>query len=101
MPYKALTLRGLGSIGWIHPDKRRPDSNRRGYGYQWRKVRNAYLAAHPYCEAPSCNEVGVAVDHKIPRKRGGTDDESNLQSLCRHHHASKTAKYDERWGKRV
>jgi 5-methylcytosine-specific restriction enzyme A len=98
MPYRASTLKPRG---WVPPDRRRPNSAARGYGRPWRKVRNAYLTAHPYCEAPGCTELGVAVDHKLSRKRGGSDDESNLQSLCRHHHASKTATVDQRWIKRT
>ena len=30
------------------------------------------------------------VDHIIPKAEGGTDDESNLQSLCKPCHAAKT-----------
>lgn len=32
-----------------------------------------------------------AVDHIMPRKQHGTDDHRNLQSLCKHHHQSKSA----------
>ena len=32
-----------------HP---RPSPSRRGYGQEWRAIRGAYLAAHPYCANP-------------------------------------------------
>ncbi|MCS6289415.1 MAG: HNH endonuclease [Nitrospira sp.] len=31
------------------------------------------------------------MDHVIPRARGGSDDDSNLQPLCSFHHKQKTA----------
>ena len=36
------------------------------------------------------------VDHIIPKAKGGTDDLTNLQSLCVPHHQEKTAQ-DEGW----
>ncbi len=34
----------------------------------------------------------------IPRRRGGTDAESNLQGMCHDCHSRKTALEDGRWG---
>ena len=69
----------------------------RGYGYAWRKIRDAYLRDHPDCEV--CGDVATDVDHIVSRRRGGTDDDSNLMSLCHTHHSRKTAQQDGRWGK--
>lgn len=70
-----------------------------GYGYRWRKLRDAFIARHPICADPfelHGDQIVPAtqVDHIIPRKRGGTDEEPNLQALCAHCHSTKTAKYD-------
>jgi len=78
-------------------DSERGSSAARGYGYEWRKIRDAYLAGHPWCEV--CGELATDVDHIVSRRRGGTDDDSNLMSLCHTHHSRKTAKQDGRWGK--
>jgi 5-methylcytosine-specific restriction enzyme A len=94
-PYSAKTLKPRG---WVDPEKRRPNSAARGYGRQWRNLRQRILAQHPICmkcrEAPS-----DTVDHIITKARGGTDDESNLQAFCRECHSRKTALVDDRWGK--
>lgn len=59
-PWSAKTLKPRG---WVHPDRRRPNSAARGYGYKWRKIRDAYIAKHPFCAASGCNDKAVAVDH--------------------------------------
>jgi 5-methylcytosine-specific restriction protein A len=66
----------------------RASASQRDYGWDWKKnVRDPYLAAHPYCvnlfdmHGP-CVPAKV-VDHILPRRQGGTNAWSNLQSLCR------------------
>jgi len=61
------------------------------YGGTWRRVRAAFLAAHPLCEV--CRDEGrltsaTLVHHKVKLTDGGTNDWDNLQSLCHSHHAS-------------
>ena len=67
---------------------RHPDHNKR-YGKEWRKIRNRYASAHPLCEMclkeGRCTPVAI-VHHIVPIDRGGTNDESNLMSLCFSHH---------------
>jgi len=70
------------------PHDNRPSSTDRDYGYDWKtNVRDPYLAAHPYCVNPfglhGPQVRAKIVDHKLPRKQGGTDDWNNLQGLCR------------------
>jgi 5-methylcytosine-specific restriction protein A len=39
-----------------------------------------------------CGEPATDVDHVVPRSLGGSDEPSNLQSLCGPHHRSKTGR---------
>jgi 5-methylcytosine-specific restriction protein A len=65
----------------------------RGYDARWRRVRDAYRAAHPVCEVPGCGAPAAQVDHVLPfTRRGARLDAGNLQSLCEPHHASKTGR---------
>jgi 5-methylcytosine-specific restriction protein A len=59
------------------------------YGSQWRKIRTRYVHKHPLCE--ECLKHGrfvpvEEVHHIVPISEGGTNDESNLMSLCRSCH---------------
>lgn len=61
-------------------DDTRGNATARGYGYPWRKKRNAWIERHPNCAV--CGKPGKFVDHRIPKSIGGADDESNYQTLC-------------------
>ncbi|MGH6967549.1 MAG: HNH endonuclease [Stellaceae bacterium] len=91
--------------GWKSPDQRkreadaaRPPSSQRGYGAAWRAKRDAYLAAHPWCELAGCGKPATHVDHRVALASGGADDASNYQALCHGHHSSKTARHDGGFG---
>lgn len=66
----------------------RPSASARGYGWDWKtNVRDPYIAANPWCVDPYQLHKGQhikarIVDHKLPRRLGGTDDWTNLQGLC-------------------
>ena len=82
------------------PDHR-PTASRRGYGAAWKRLRDAHLAEHPLCVVCETRGETVAaqhVDHKVARASGGTDDQSNLQSLCWPCHSRKTALEDGGFG---
>lgn len=78
----------------------------RGYGSAWDKLRVKVLERDAYlCQ--ECLRQGKytplkvkrydhAVDHKIPKAKGGTDDMRNLESLCAPHHDAKTARDEGR-----
>ncbi len=64
---------------------RDPDVKRR-YGRAWKRIRDSYVKTHPFCE--ECYEKGILVPvaevhHVIPLADGGTNERSNLRSLCR------------------
>jgi len=61
---------------------------------QWRATRNFYMQTNPLCE--QCKRKGITtagqcVDHIRPLSQGGTNDFSNLQTLCNSCHAKKSS----------
>ena len=81
-------------------DRARGSAAKRGYDSQWRKLRKAFLAAHPLCECDECRggEGGIVpadvVDHIIPiSERPDLRLEwSNLRAMSKPHHDRHTAK---------
>ncbi|MCD8344966.1 MAG: HNH endonuclease [Oscillospiraceae bacterium] len=68
----------------------RDKNHSKRYGRGWQAIRRAYVQAHPLCER--CLKQGryvkvEEVHHIKPLADGGTNDESNLMSLCRKCHA--------------
>jgi 5-methylcytosine-specific restriction protein A len=82
-------------------DSTRGSPSRRGYDAAWRRIRLEHLRHHPLCvqcQAEGQTVPATDVDHKVPLRRGGTNANGNLQSLCRPHHSRKTALEDGRFG---
>lgn len=75
-------------------DDRRGTKYERGYGTEWIKRREYILARDEMlcqpCLAKNKLTKATEVDHIIPKAQGGTDDESNLQSICEDCHRDKT-----------
>jgi len=78
---------------------RRGTSTQRGYGSRWQRLRLLILARDPVCRHPGCGQLSTDVDHIVPRSKGGTDEENNLQGLCHEHHSLKTAQEDGGFGR--
>lgn len=70
--------------------------HQRGYGTAWDKLRKAILTRDKHlcqaCLAKGRPTPARHVDHIVPKAKGGTDDEANLQSLCVPCHDEKTAR---------
>lgn len=81
-------------------DRSRGTRHERGYGGTWEKTRERILRRdNGLCQECLRNGVLTSVgdkpysawcDHIIPKAEGGTDDDTNLQTLCRSCHQKKT-----------
>jgi len=53
----------------------------------WNTLRKTILDRDNYkCNVCKAEDLELHVDHVIPRKYGGSNDESNLRTLCKHCH---------------
>ena len=75
----------------------RGTSTHRGYDGEWRRTRAAFLATNPRCLL--CGAPASDVDHVVARRRGGTNDWSNLRPLCHACHSRKTVLHDGGFGR--
>ena len=79
--------------------QRNPETRRR-YGRAWKRIRDRYVALHPFCEM--CFKEGRSVKaeevhHIKPLAEGGDHSQENLVALCRSCHARIHAKRGDRW----
>jgi 5-methylcytosine-specific restriction protein A len=86
-------------------DRQRGSATARGYGPRWQRLRLRILQRDAYlCQeckrAGRLNPVGKSghVDHIIPKREGGTDEDTNLQTLCASCHNSKKQREERRGG---
>lgn len=73
----------------------RLSASRRGYDARWRRLRGMFIRSHPLCADPFDRHAGkpiaaTDVDHIVPLSSGGTNNWTNLQSLCHSCHSLKT-----------
>lgn len=72
----------------------RQSRHERGYGREWKLVRDWVMARDKYiCRV--CYDEGhvtpaTAVDHIVPKVKGGMDNPENLQAICDECHTKKT-----------
>jgi 5-methylcytosine-specific restriction endonuclease McrA len=70
----------------------RPSPRARGYDSAWERLAAEVKRRDGCCLWPGCGATeNLQADHIVPMDRGGTNDMSNLQTLCAHHHGIKTA----------
>ena len=82
--------------GW-KPDAVRGNRHERGYGAAWEKLRAEVLKRDEgLCQPCLFGQMrptpATEVDHIVPKAQGGTDDPSNLQSICTSCHRAKTSR---------
>lgn len=83
-------------------DAARGSRHERGYGWAWEQaVKRIRARDGDVCQ--TCLRRGdghlgsyAAVDHRIPKAEGGTNDDANLEVICRPCHTAKTATESKR-----
>jgi 5-methylcytosine-specific restriction protein A len=99
MPHKPplATSSSAPRASWKHT---RESRHARGYGTAWDKLRKAIMARDKGLCQPCLRKgrvtAGNAVDHIQPKAKGGTDDPTNLQVICRPCHLDKTMRENGR-----
>ena len=87
--------------GW----SRQGSATERGYGYTWQKIRKlVMLRDGGLCQSCLANGIvreATEVDHILPKAKGGTDEDHNLQAICKSCHQDKTALESAHSDKRV
>lgn len=84
-----------------HVDAGRPSARRRGYDGPWRRIAAEHLELEPWCRSHLERGLHIRateVDHILTRRAGGSDDHSNLRSLCKSCHSRRTALEQSGWG---
>jgi 5-methylcytosine-specific restriction protein A len=104
-PAVAVLERVIGQPAAREPGKRE-GANARGYTYRWQKASKRFLAEHPLCQCPECDEgrrrirASTVVDHHEPH-RGDPEkfwDQSNWRAMAKLCHDAKTAREDGGFG---
>ena len=83
-------------------EQRDPEINARYQNDEWRQIREQYIVAFPFCQL--CRKQGKLVKaeevhHIRPLAEGGTNDFSNLISLCHRCHAKVHAERGDYFGR--
>lgn len=76
-------------------DRSRGTRHQRGYGASWDRARERILTRDGGLCQPCLHRglvtVAREVDHVVPKARGGSDADDNLQAICVACHRAKTA----------
>lgn len=75
----------------------RENAAKRGYDYQWQKLRARFVKSHPLCEDCLAQGRTTAANeaHHVEKVADAPErrlDASNLMALCKRCHAARTAK---------
>jgi len=82
----------------------RPTPTQRAYDRRWAKRSRWHRGRQIFCADPFGVHggrlvIGRHVDHIVPLSQGGTNETSNLQTLCHSCHSRKTVLYDGGFGR--
>ncbi|MCC7291477.1 MAG: HNH endonuclease [Phycisphaerales bacterium] len=104
MPTQAPRHRPPQPKGVLRHEIARPSSHARGYDKAWQKLAQRFRLEHPFCADPFGHHGhvrvrGEHVDHAVALARGGTNEWSNLQTLCASCHSRKTIGFDGGFGR--
>jgi 5-methylcytosine-specific restriction protein A len=67
-------------------------STERIRGHAWMDIRRRILLRDKFaCQCCGLVRMDNEIDHTIPLEQGGSNDDDNLQTLCKGCHAAKTA----------
>lgn len=86
-------MRAKTTTDRVRYDVQRGTAPERGYDHRWKLLSRAHRRREPlcrHCANAGRVRLGELVDHIRPLKAGGTNDEANLQTLCRACHKVKT-----------
>jgi 5-methylcytosine-specific restriction enzyme A len=78
--------KACGGGKWCRKDRRRGNP----YGAEWRRIRDKILERDRHV-CKKCGARASNVDHILAKADGGSDDLSNLRSLCLRCHKAWTA----------
>lgn len=74
---------------------RKGSTTERGYGWAWQQQRERILERDKHLCQPCLRKgkpvVARQVDHIVNKARGGTDEDANLQAICKPCHDEKSA----------
>jgi 5-methylcytosine-specific restriction endonuclease McrA len=79
VPCPMCTSQGNSRPRRKHPSK---GATRRGYDYQWQKLRAEAIRLQPYCSFCGTDK-DLTGDHILPLKEGGSNTLDNIRVLCR------------------
>jgi 5-methylcytosine-specific restriction enzyme A len=73
-------------------DRYRGSRHERNYGTEWERKRERILERDFHLCQVCLVRTASEVDHRIPRALGGSEEDSNLQSICSTCHDEKTGR---------
>lgn len=72
----------------VNQRRGRGGASARGYGRRWERTAAGVKRRQPFCSVCGTTER-LSVDHIVAKANGGTDDPTNLQTLCVTHNSAK------------
>lgn len=94
MPRSAPKHKPMPHVAKVHVTPQQERYGQGRGGRPWRRLRDAILQRDGFlcrpCAAAGRVRLATQVDHIVGKARGGSDDETNLQSICDPCHRAKS-----------